>query len=127
MEPDITLVDLATLGRADNGREGKVLMLRWRRREYWLVSVPDDHRYHNQMLARFCTDNAIAHHWASETELVVEDSDLETLGGGRYRIEGERLVLWDDSQAYGRFPENGLAGKPAGAMPPWSRFSLDIR
>jgi len=50
------------------------------------------------------------------------------IGGGRFRLDRERrhLRLWDDSQAYGRFDERGLADKLAHATEPWNGLRIEI-
>ena len=49
-------------------------------------------------------------------------------GGGRFRVDTltETLLLWDNSQAYGRFEESGLSDKIAGAGHPWSGYEVKI-
>jgi hypothetical protein len=50
------------------------------------------------------------------------------VGGGRFRVDLERgtLDLWDDSHAYGRFDERGLAARFAAAEHPWRGLVLRI-
>ena len=49
-------------------------------------------------------------------------------GGDRFRVNAltETLLLWDNSQAYGRFEESGLPDKIAGAGHPWSGYEVKI-
>ena len=44
---------------------GKFLQLRWAGRAYLLFASADEHRYHNQILGRFLSDQDIPHHWLS--------------------------------------------------------------
>lgn len=110
-------------------REGKFVQLEWRGREYLLFAPKALHDYHNQILGRFLAEQGIAHHWASLQTLVVDDPDLVILGGGRFRADPQAasLSLWDNSQAYGRFREAGLAGRIAAAAHPWSGYTVVIR
>lgn len=107
---------------------GKFLQLVLDGQEYLLFSPAGLDGYHNQILARFLTERGIPHRWSAAATLEVEHPGLRILGGGRYRVDTEagRLELWDDSQAYGRFQERGLAQKIAGAQHPWSEFRLRI-
>jgi len=108
--------------------EGKFLQIVWRKREYLLFAPAEIHRYHNQILARFLHENAIAHRWVTEEKLEVDSPDLAVTGGGRYRAEvgGKVLELYDDSQAYGRFDEEGLAERVAASGDLWSGYDIRI-
>jgi hypothetical protein len=108
--------------------EGKFLQLLWDGREYLVFASASLHRYHNQILAQFCADHGIAHGWVAPERLEVADSRLEVRGGGRFRAEAGRgtLLLYDASQAYGRFDERGLAEKIAAADHPWRRYTITI-
>ncbi|PLX84107.1 MAG: hypothetical protein C0617_09245 [Desulfuromonas sp.] len=108
--------------------EGKFLQIVWRGREHLLFAPAEVHRYHNQILARFLQENAIAHRWVTEEKLEVDSPDLAVTGGGRYRaeVEGKVLELYDDSQAYGRFDEGGLAERVAASGGLWSGYDIRI-
>ncbi|HYQ91970.1 MAG TPA: hypothetical protein VES89_07820 [Candidatus Competibacteraceae bacterium] len=108
--------------------EGKFLQLRWRGREYLVFAPLAQHRYHNQLLAHFLTDHAIPHRWLNQETLQVEALELAVSGGGRFRVNTltKTLLLWDNSQAYGRFEESGLPDKIAGAGHSWSGYEVKI-
>lgn len=107
--------------------EGKFLRLRWRGEPLLLFAPIDRFRYHNQLLAHFAEAHAIPHRWRSESELAVDHPQLTILGGGRFRADGETLTLWDDSEAYGRFAEEGLVELIGDADHPWSALRVEIR
>lgn len=109
-------------------RQGKFLQLMWRGREYLIFAPAELHRYHNQILAHFLTDNAIPHRWVTQETLEFAHPALFVIGGGRFQVNtGEKtLALWDDSQVYGRFQAPGLADKMAAVGHPWSRFTVSV-
>lgn len=104
------LPPLASLSER-NEIEGKFLQLRWQGNDYLLFATRDRFRFHNQMLGRFLANHALPHHWRDEATLEFDLPRLSVIGGGRFRFtrEPQRLELWDESQAYGRFEEWGLA------------------
>lgn len=104
------LPPLASLS-GQNEIEGKFLQLRWQGNDYLLFATRDRFRFHNQMLGRFLANHALPHHWRDEATLEFDLPRLSVVGGGRFRFtrEPQRLELWDESQAYGRFEEWGLA------------------
>jgi len=108
--------------------QGKFLQLMWRGQEYLIFAPSGLHRYHNQILAHFLTDNTISHRWVTQERLEFAHPALVVIGGGRFRVSTEEktLALWDDSQAYGRFQAPGLADKIAAAGHPWSRFTIRV-
>lgn len=108
--------------------EGKFLQLTLHGREYLLFAPRALHQYHNQILAHFLEDQGLAHRWLDRETLRVEAPELRVIGGGRYRVDTRAgtLALWDNSQAYGRFDERGLAQKIAAAGHPWSGFTVRI-
>jgi hypothetical protein len=108
--------------------EGKFLQLVWLGVEYLVFAPAALHRYHNQILARFCEEHGIPHRWLSEERLEVDSAELAVIGGGRFRADTvqRRLELWDNSQAYGRFAEHDLPSRIAAADHPWSRYTVEI-
>ena len=46
---------------------GKFLQLRWAARDYILFATAAECRYHNQILARFLSEQGIPHRWEYET------------------------------------------------------------
>lgn len=113
---------------ASPGIAGKFLQLRWRGLEHLIFSPAALHGYHAQILARFLEDRGIPHHRTGDQSLAVDSPDLDVIGGGRFRVDqgGTTLYLWDNSQAFGRFDERGLAGRIAAADHPWNRLSIRI-
>jgi hypothetical protein len=108
---------------------GKFIQFRWRGIEYLLFATRETHRFHNQMLAHFLDEHSLPHRWLDDQHLEIEADDLQIIGGGRFRlVQGENLLeLWDNSQAYGRFDEEGLAEKIRTAGHPWSASRVVIR
>jgi len=108
--------------------EGKFIQLRWQGQEYLVFAPFEIHRYHNQILAHFLQEQGIAHHWEDGKRLAIDDPGIRVIGGGRFHLDPgrHRLELWDDSQAYGRFDEQGLADKLTRAGEPWSGLRLEV-
>ena len=108
--------------------EGKFLQLRLGERDYILCATATECRYHNQILARFLSEQGIPHRWKSEEELVVDRPELAVTGGGRFRLDATRksLHVWDNSSVYGRFDPSRLAVQFAAAGPPWDRLVLSV-
>lgn len=109
--------------------QGKFLQLRWQGVEHLILADGRIHGYHNQILAAFAAEQGLSHRWITADQLKLQHPDLEVLGGGRFRLDREAgtLELWDDSQAYGRFREQGLAERIAAAGAPWSELQVRIR
>jgi len=108
--------------------EGKFLQLRWRGEEVVIFADQARHRYHNQILAHFLSDQGITPRWSAPSHLEAAHPDLLVIGGGRFYLDRDRwrLRLWDASQAYGRFREAGLAEGLVAAGPPWEELTLVI-
>ncbi|MEJ2687159.1 MAG: hypothetical protein P8124_08100 [Gammaproteobacteria bacterium] len=109
-------------------QDGKFLQLQWRGRQYLIFAPTASYRYHNQLLERFLSDHKLACHWSDPEHLELDTPAVEVCGGGRFRVDaaGGTLTLWDDSHAYGRFREAGLAAAIAGAGHAWSGFQITI-
>ena len=126
----ITILTYLASGETQRGKEqtGKFLQLIWLGQEYLLFAPFEVHRYHNQVLGHFLQDNAAAHHWGTDEKLEVDDPNVRVIGGGRYRVhqDQETLELWDNSQAYGRFDDSGLAERIAAAGHAWRDFKVKI-
>ena len=112
----------------DASQEGKFLQLRLAARDYILFATAAECRYHNQILARFLSEQGIPHRWEQATNLVVDHPELAVIGGGRFRLDVNResLHVWDDSSVYGRFDSSQLALQLAAAGPPWNRLALGV-
>lgn len=93
--------------------EGKFLQFRWQGNEYLLFATRDEHKFHNQMLGHFLSDHKIPHHWQDSEHLEFADTGISVIGGGRFHFTAKpaKLELWDNSMAYGRFDEAGLADR----------------
>jgi hypothetical protein len=112
----------------DASLEGKFLQLRLAARDYILFATATECRYHNQILARFLSEQGIPHCWEQAVNLVVDHPELAVIGGGRFRLDVNResLHVWDDSSVYGRFDSSRLAVQLAAAGPPWNRLALGV-
>ncbi len=108
--------------------EGKFLQLRWAGREYLLFASADEHRYHNQLLARFLSEQGVPHHWEDSENLIVDHPDLTVMGGGRccLDLQTKTLRVWDESSVYGRFDASELCAQLAAADPTWQRLSVSV-
>ncbi|MEN8131909.1 MAG: hypothetical protein ABFS45_17355 [Pseudomonadota bacterium] len=108
--------------------EGKFLQLRLAARDYILCATAIECRYHNQILARFLSEQGLPHRWEGDEKLVVDRSELAVTGGGRFHLDlmRESLHVWDDSSVYGRFDPSRLAAQLAAAGPPWERLVLSV-
>ena len=108
--------------------KGKFIQFTLGEREYLVFAPFSLHGYHNQILAQFIRENDIAHRWFGRETLVIDDPELLVIGGGRYHLDEQRgvLKLSDNSQAYGRFDERGMAEKIAASNHAWSRYKVVI-
>jgi hypothetical protein len=109
--------------------EGKFVQFHWQGNEYLLFATRDHYRFHNQMLAGFFTAHGLPYHWRDETTLEFELPEFSVIGGGRFRLsrEPQQLELWDNSQAYGRFDETGLAERLKASGHPFATGTITIR
>ena len=108
--------------------QGKFIQLILGGRENLVFAPRELHQYHNQILAHFLDENGISCRWASKERLEYDVSRVRVVGGGRFRVDRQAklLHLWDDSQVYGRFDENGLVEKLSNKSHPWSEFGVKI-
>lgn len=108
--------------------EGKFLQLTLRGQPYLLFAPASAHRYHNQLLARFLSERHVPHDWAAPEQLVIKSNEVIVHGGGRFRVDSKarRLMLWDNSQAYGRFDARMITQQLAGSGHPWGGFDVRI-
>jgi hypothetical protein len=116
------------VGLAASVSEGKFVQVVLEHQEYLVFAPFARHRFHSQILAEFLEANEILVIWASQSELVFCSPGLRVLGGGRFRADPESRVLklWDESTAYGRFHEQGLAERLEASEHPWSEYLLEI-
>ncbi len=108
--------------------EGKFLQLRLAARDYILFATATECRYHNQILARFLSEQGIPHRWEGAENLVVDHPGLAVTGGGRFRLDPtlHTLRVWDDSSVYGRFDASALSAQLAAADQPWHGLALSV-
>ena len=108
--------------------EGKFLQLLWAGRTYLLFAAAEEHRYHNQILGRFLSEQGIPHRWEGAENLVVDHPELSIMGGGRFRLDllTKQLRVWDASSVYGRFDASALSVQLAAADPPWQGLALSV-
>ncbi|MEA3413539.1 MAG: hypothetical protein U9R74_18705 [Pseudomonadota bacterium] len=93
-----------------------------------MLAAATEHRYHNQLLARFLSEQVIRHHWVDKQNLVVDHPGFVVAGGGRFRLDPARKTLrvWDESSVYGRFDPSRLVAQLSTAEPPWNKLALDV-
>lgn len=108
--------------------QGKFLQLVLDGVEHLVFAPSNQHGYHSQILERFLDERGIACRWDGQA-LRVDHPGLKVIGGGRFRLEQAKgaLELWDNSQAYGRFDDAGIAEGLRAAAGPWSGLSVVIR
>jgi hypothetical protein len=108
--------------------EGKFLQLRWAGRAYLLFATADEHRYHNQILGHFLSEQGIPHRWEGAENLAVDHPELSIAGGGRFRLDlsTKELRVWDASSVYGRFDAPALSEQLAAADTPWQGLALSV-
>lgn len=113
----------------DSGREtveGKFVQLLVNGCEHLIFASFDLHRYHNQILGHYAETQGIAHRWVNGFTLELDTSKLRVVGGGRFRLDARRLMLFGDSQVYGRFDPDGLGQRITDAGHAWSTLSVEI-
>jgi hypothetical protein len=117
-----------TMREEDVLLEGKFMQLELAAQDYILCASAVECRYHNQILARFLTQQGIPHRWEGEAKLVIAHPELVVIGGGRFHLDVTcgTLHLWDDSSVYGRFDSSRLSAQLAVAGPPWDRLVLRV-
>ena len=108
--------------------EGKFLQLVLNNQEYLLFAPIELHHYHNQLLGCFLDEQSLPYQWKKKQTLDFDVAGLTVLGGGRYRVDlnSKILTLYDNSQVYGRFDQNGLIEKITKAGHSWSDFVIKI-
>ncbi len=108
--------------------EGKFLQLLWAGRTYLLFASAEEHRYHNQILGRFLSEQGIPHRWEGVENLLVDHPELSVIGGGRFRLDllTKQLRVWDASSVYGRFDASALSVQLAAADPHWQGLVLSV-
>ncbi len=113
----------------DTPVEGKFVQLRWQGQDQLLFATREAHRFHNEIVAQFLTEQGAARAHADAEDTFTDVPGLEIVGGGRFRLDRSagRLEVWDASSVYGRFDADRLPALLAAAGPPWSELTLEIR
>jgi len=106
---------------------GKFLQLLQGGDEVVLFAPFERFDYHNQLLAHFLGLEGIPYQWR-DIHLEFGADGLSVVGGGRFRIDepARLLLLWDRSDAYGRFDAEGLTERIADAGHTWSDYRVRI-
>jgi hypothetical protein len=65
----LLILTYPTQGEGDAPMVGKFLQLKLAARDYLLFATATEHRYHNQILARFLSEKAIPHRWEGAENL----------------------------------------------------------
>lgn len=93
-----------------------------------MFAAVGEHRYHNQILARFLSEQEVPHRWEGAESLIVDHPELAVIGGGRFRLDPTAMTLrvWDDSSVYGCFDPSRLVAQLAAAGSPWDRLALSV-
>lgn len=115
-------------GTAAATRGGKFVVLSDGAADYLVLSATKIHPYHANIVERFCGDRGIAgRYFKRPTGFFVTDPRWEVLGGGKWEADdgGRRLLLYDESSAYGRFPDERL-GERVAATDPFRGFRVTI-
>ncbi len=107
---------------------GKFVQLYWGGAEYLIFAPFTLYGYHVRILTRFLEENQIPYGKLGQDYLVVKDSQLNVVGGGRFKLDpiGGTLELWDNSQAYGPFDPTRLAEKIAESWHDWNQLTVKI-
>ncbi len=107
---------------------GKFLQLLRDGDELLLFAPKASFRYHTRLLAHYLEETGVSHRWRNERELEFAETVLQVRGGGRFWLDEEAgtLLLWDRSEAYGRFEEAGRGERLAAAGHRWSGYRLRI-
>jgi hypothetical protein len=108
--------------------QGKFVQLYWLNEEYLVFAPRDLYGYHVQILSRFLDDRQIPYKWLDSQQLLVKDSRLNVVGGGKFVLNPARqaLKLWDNSQAFGRFEEAGIIQRISETFHPWHSFEISV-
>ena len=94
-------------GAGNTPIEGKFLQLRLAARDYLVFASATEYRYHNQILARFLSEQSIPHRWEDAENLVVEArvvlraADLEGLLSQEAALE-KRQVDMETYECYSK-------------------------
>ncbi len=93
---------------------GKFVQVRHGSTEYLVFASRATASYHADIIERFCRERDIPGVYnPSRKSFVIHDPAWVVVGGGKFEIDPEarRILLYDNSMAYGKFDPNGLEGK----------------
>lgn len=95
-------------------RNGKFVQLRHDDTEYLVFSPKEYSPYHADILERFCRERSIdGAYQEGKKRFDIHDAEWAIQGGGKFEIDETKrhIRFYDNSMAYGRFEEKGLAKK----------------
>ena len=94
--------------------------------EYIVLSPYELSKYHAQILERFCFLNGIEGRFIKMPDCFqVTGSEIDVVGGGHWKIDGQSLRLMGESTMYGRFDRQGLAERIR-AVPEYRSFVVKV-
>lgn len=96
--------------------------------EYLIFSPREFTRYHADIVERFCIDRKIPGIYNSRDKIFdIIDHHWAISGGGKFEMDRirNRLRLYDDSLAYGKFVRTGLMEKIL-SIPDFSDYRIKI-
>lgn len=108
--------------------EGKFVQIRNESAEYLVISPKELTKYHANIVERFCLDKRLEGYYDPERKrYTIADRAWTISGGGKYVIDtAQKTVrLYDESQAYGKFLNQGLPDKML-SLPDFAGFTVQI-
>lgn len=85
--------------------------------EYIVLSPKEFKKYHANIVEIFSKDRGLAGAYDSEQKRFdIFEPEWKIMGGGKFEVDKKERILrlYDDSMAYGRFNDEGLAERLAG-------------
>ncbi|MFN3739858.1 MAG: hypothetical protein ACK4TF_04195 [Thermodesulfovibrionales bacterium] len=95
---------------------GKFVQLWYKGEEYMVFSPKEFKKYHSNIVELFSKDMNLAGAYDSEQKRFdIFEPEWKIIGGGKFEIDRKEKILrlYDDSMAYGRFNDEGLAQRLA--------------
>lgn len=96
---------------------GKFVQIWHAEEEYLILSPKEFKKYHANIVEQFSKDMNLAGAYDSEQKRFdIFDPEWVIRGGGKFEIDRREKILrlYDDSMAYGRFNDEGLAERLSG-------------
>lgn len=96
---------------------GKFVQIWHGDREYFVLSPKEFKKYHANIVELFSKDRGLAGAYDSEQKhFDIFEPEWKIIGGGKFEIDRKERILrlYDDSMAYGRFNDKGLAERLSG-------------